>query len=129
MYLFAACANKKTPQVNENKGLPQLAVQEEIHNFGTLEAGEIVTYSVKIENKGEGTLLIDSVLYSCGCLDITWTESPIAKGKSGFVSITYDSSGEWGNIFKTVEIYSNAPEKKKNVYIAAKVNNQLFNQK
>ena len=126
--MFQSCVNNKPKQSDKDNGTPVLAVQNEIHNFGSLEAGEIVSYSFKVTNNGEGNLIIDSVNYSCGCLEVRWTENPIKKGESGYVSVTYDSSGEWGNMYKTIEIFSNAEETKKNIYIAAKVNNQLFNQ-
>lgn len=124
---FVSCNPTKSKESNNN-GQAELAIQQEIHNFGTLEAGEIVSYSFYISNSGEGLLKIDSVAYGCGCITVTWPEKGLKHGESGFVKVTYDSGGEWGNIYQTLEIFSNAPEKKKIVYIAAKVNNQLFNQ-
>ena len=128
LFIIMACTRNQSKQTEVIKGIPELTVQNEIHNFGTLDAGEIVNYSFKITNGGSGALIIDSVIYSCECLSVNWPEKAIVKGESAFVQVTYDSSGEWGNMYKTLEIYSNASEKKKNIYIAAKVNNQLFNQ-
>lgn len=126
--IFLGCSSKQIKHTENTGGSPQLAIQQEIHNFGTLESGEIVNFSFKITNSGEGILNIDSVKYSCDCIHVDWPESGISAGNSTFVKITYDSSGEWGNVYQTIEIFSNALETKKNVYIAAKVNNQLFNQ-
>lgn len=50
-----------------------------------------VTATFKITNKGDKPLVISNVTTSCGCTVADWTKEPIAPGKTGSVSSTFDA--------------------------------------
>lgn len=125
---LSACHSKKEKSKESDTGIPELLVQNDLHNFGDLEAGEVVSCSFKITNKGSGSLVIDSVAYGCACIQTEWPSKALQQGETAFVNVKYDSAGEWGRMYNALVIYSNSIEKKKIVYIAANVNNQIFNQ-
>lgn len=105
----------------------KFVVDPEIHNFGELESGEVITFSFKISNIGDGDLQIDSIDSGCGCIEIECNQNYFKKNESGYVTVVFNSAGEWGNIYKPIVFYTNTKETRKIIYISAKVNNQLFN--
>lgn len=80
-------------------------------DFGTIaeEAG-LATHIFAVKNTGNTPLVITRVTVSCGCTTPGWTKAPIAPGKTGEVSITYDPKGRPGPFSKTASVYSNGKE-------------------
>lgn len=74
-----------------------------------------VTATFKITNKGDKPLVISNVTTSCGCTVADWTKEPIAPGKTGIVSSTFDAKAI-GRFQKSVGIYCNASNKP--IYLA-----------
>ncbi|WP_163711185.1 DUF1573 domain-containing protein [Mangrovibacterium lignilyticum] len=120
-------AKKSNNSAVEAKGNPKFAIQEEIHNFGTVQAGELVSYSFKFTNKGDGDLIIDSVDVECGCLKITFPQEPVPAGDYNFIEVLFNSSGEVGNVVKQIQVFSNAGKEAEKLMITARVNNELIN--
>jgi len=109
------------------KGNPKFAIQEEIHNFGTVQAGEVLSYSFRFTNEGKGDLLIDSVAVDCGCLKISFPQEPVKSGDYNFIEVLFNSSGEVGNVLKPIRIFTNEGGEAQKLMIAAKVENELIN--
>ena len=78
------------------------------HDFGKIkEADGPVSYTFKIDNTGNGPLILTRVIASCGCTTPEWTKEPIAAGKSGEIKITYNPKDRPGPSVKTISVYSN----------------------
>lgn len=125
-----ACQNsgKKQPKPEEkSSGTPKFEFQEEFHNFGSLDAGEVVAYNFKFTNTGDGTLHIKKAEADCGCLTVNFPKEGIAPGQSDFIEVVFNSAGEVGNVYKEVELFSNAPNEKIKLTIAAQVKNEVIN--
>ncbi|MDR1981026.1 MAG: DUF1573 domain-containing protein [Tannerellaceae bacterium] len=86
-----------------------MAIEETSYDFGEIkEAGEKVSHTFKVVNKGDAPLVITRVIPSCGCTTPEWTKEPIAPGASGEVTVTFDPKGRpLGPFVKNVSIYSN----------------------
>lgn len=85
-----------------------ISAQETSFDFGSIkEADGKVSHTFKIDNTGDGPLVITRVIASCGCTTPEWTKEPIAPGKSGDVKITYNPANRPGAFVKTISIYSN----------------------
>jgi len=83
-------------------------VGDAVHDFGDIkEADGSATHSFTILNNGELPLVISRVIASCGCTTPEWTNEPIAPGKTGEVTVTYDTKGRPGAFVKTISVYSN----------------------
>ena len=130
--LFTNCSGDRSNHSINNMdkvGAPKFVVQQEIHNFGSLESGEIVYFSFEYKNSGSGLLKIDSIDSGCGCLEVIWPKKVLKEGESDYIKVIFNSSGEWGNIYKPILIYTNTKKKKHEISITANVNNQLFKNK
>ena len=98
--------------------LPKTTIEfkELSHDYGTLKHGEIVSYSFKYKNTGKHPLVIKSVKSDCSCTKFKWNKSPLAPGKSEFVEVIFNSTGESGNIFKTIAIETNTTPQKTEIH-------------
>ncbi len=94
--------------VSAQKKQAVISAQETSFDFGSIkEADGKVSHTFKIDNNGDGPLVITRVIASCGCTTPEWTREPIAPGKSGDVKITYNPANRPGAFIKTISIYSN----------------------
>jgi len=126
-----SCQGKKTdnakketqPAEQKSAGITKFAFNEEMHNFGSLQAGEIVVYTFVVTNTGDNNLIIEDVITDCGCVHAKFPKEPIAPGKTGLIELEFDSSGLFGRQFKTIEVHANT-KKPKQLAIFAEVQNE-----
>jgi hypothetical protein len=78
-----------------------------LHNFGTIQQGEVVNYTFKFTNVGTEDLIIQSASASCGCTVPSKPEGPIAPGKTGEIVVRYDSKGKTGQQSPVITIVAN----------------------
>ncbi|MFT7057439.1 MAG: hypothetical protein ACJAXB_001731 [Candidatus Endobugula sp.] len=78
-----------------------------LHNFGTIQQGEVVNYTFKFTNVGTEDLIIESASASCGCTVPSKPEGPIAPGKTGEIVVRYDSKGKNGQQSPVITIVAN----------------------
>ena len=87
--------------------MPVIQFNEDIHDFGRIIAGEKVTYNFKFKNTGNADLLISKVSTSCGCTAPEYPTTPIAAGKEGFITVSFNSENRKGFQHKTITVLSN----------------------
>jgi hypothetical protein len=61
----------------------------------------------EFKNTGKTAVIITNVQGSCGCTATDYTKTPIAPGKSGTVTATYNAANP-GGFTKTVSVTTNA---------------------
>jgi hypothetical protein len=110
----------------DESGFAEFGFSEELHNFGSLNAGELVSFTFIFRNIGTKTLIISKVDTGCGCTKVNIQEKTIAPGEEGQIEVIYDSAGEVGKALKTITIYSNAKQEQKQIFIRANVTNELI---
>lgn len=91
----------------QDKGGPIIEMKKEVHDYGTIENGADGTCEFKFKNTGQSDLVISNCRASCGCTVPTWSKDPIAPGKSGSITVKYDTK-RTGSINKAITITSNA---------------------
>jgi hypothetical protein len=131
---FVACNSRPSSvvrpsvsDVSEKKnGLGKIELTEEMHNFGTLKAGEIVSYSFQFKNNGTAPFRLTKVEPACGCLSVKYDKEDIATQATSVIEVIFHSEDEWGNQIKTVSIETSAGETKI-LTIGAYVENKNFN--
>lgn len=131
---FIGCNNRPTGTVKpsasydsaKKKGLGKIELTEEMHNFGALKEGEIVSYSFKIKNNGTAPFRLSRVEPTCGCLTVKYDTTEMAVLATSFIEVIFHSEGEWGNQIKTVNIETTSGETK-TITIGAFVENKNFN--
>ncbi|WP_207426017.1 DUF1573 domain-containing protein [Pedobacter sp. SYSU D00535] len=94
--------------------------EKETNDFGKIAQGKPVSYEFKFTNVGDQPLIIENVESSCGCTVPKYTSTPIKKGDSGVISVTYNAAAI-GPFTKAVTIKSNAKTPVKLLYIKGEV--------
>ena len=132
--LSSSCANppkqeKRDSKENtslEKKTPGKIVFDKEIHNFGTLKDGEIVSYTFTFRNTGESPFKINKVEKTCGCIDFKYDSNAIEPGESSIIEVIFNTSGEWGNQIKGATVETSEGERKE-LQIGAFIENKQFN--
>lgn len=117
---FSIAAKAQT----DNKS-PQFKFESETHNFGKILVNKPVTYEFKYVNVGEEPLIITKAEASCGCTVPKYTATPIKKGETGVISVTYSAAGAPSAFSKAITISSNSKTPIKVLYIKGETVSEL----
>ena len=82
-------------------------MNENHFDFGKIKNGEKVQHVYEITNTGKNPLVISEVKPGCGCTAPEFTKDPILPGKTGKVTLSFDSSSFHGLVNKEASIYAN----------------------
>jgi len=96
--------NTAQPQI---KNGPAIAVDKEVHDFGTIAFDGSGTCEFKVTNTGTEPLILKKCKASCGCTVPTCDFNPILPGESSVMTVKYNTHRS-GPIDKSVMIISNA---------------------
>ena len=90
-----------------------------VHNFGTFsEKAPVQKTTFTFTNVGDKPLIINQAIASCGCTVPSYTKTPIAPGKQGQISITYNGKGMFpGHFKKSITVRSNGNVEMTRLYI------------
>lgn len=91
-------------------GGPEITVDKDVHDYGTIKKGANGTCEFNITNTGSEPLIISRAKGSCGCTVPDWPKEPILPGESAVMTVRYDTK-RVGAINKSVTITSNATNK------------------
>jgi len=76
---------------------------ETVHDFGAFKEDDgKVRCMFRFVNDGEEEISVRAARASCGCTAPAFTKKPIAKGDTGFVTVTFNPTGRPGRFSKTV---------------------------
>jgi hypothetical protein len=131
IFALVSCSEKKQNDKNERikenttGKIPTIEFDEEMHDFGLIKAGEILTFSFEFTNRGEADLKINKVETDCGCIEADIVKSCVTPGEKGIIEVKFNSSGLFGKQLKTVEIQSNCKETKHLIIFAEVENEQI----
>lgn len=96
--------------------------KDTLHEFGTIQEGEIVEYDFTFVNNGKKPLVIASADVTCGCTVPSYPHDPVPPGKGGVIKVKFNSAGKSGHQDKTITIASNARKANTHLHIKADVN-------
>ncbi|MES2829920.1 MAG: DUF1573 domain-containing protein [Bacteroidota bacterium] len=92
--------------------------EKETHDFGNILMTKPATVEFKYTNVGDVPLIITNVTAPCGCTVPQWTKTPVKKGETGIITVTYTPNPSQPLPFtKQVTITSNAKLSTKVLYI------------
>lgn len=100
---------------------PFMTFKENIHDFGVLKDGEVVTYKFKFKNTGNADLIISSASASCGCTVPSYPKEPLKPGAESAIDVQFNSSGKLGKNEKQITIISNTVPNQVYLIIKAEV--------
>lgn len=132
--LFSSCGNNeksidtdiiKNPNsaegYDESEKMPKIVFETDMHDFGQLMAGEVISYSFKFTNTGNADLVISGCDASCGCTVADYPRERIAPGKTGYITVSFKSQGMSGMQMKEIIVASNAQPARTRLRISATV--------
>ena len=129
-FIFACSSDSNNSFINSND-TTKIEFSENKFDFGTIEEGEVVTYTFQFKNKGDKPLIIKKVHTSCGCTVPSYSDKPVAVNSEGYLKVTFNSAGKMGEQYKIVTVVSNTnPEKTELVvkgYVNSKVVKEIIN--
>ena len=73
------------------------------HSFGKIPQGKPVTTEFTFKNISDKPVVIESAVAGCGCTKPEYPETPVLKGKTAVIKVTYNAASE-GNFTKTVTV-------------------------
>ncbi|MBG9378454.1 DUF1573 domain-containing protein [Panacibacter sp. DH6] len=80
-----------------------VSFKETKHSFGKIAQGKPVTTEFSFTNVSDKPVVIESAVAGCGCTKPEYPETPIMKGKSATIKVTYNAASV-GNFTKTVTV-------------------------
>ena len=94
----------------QEAGGPRIAVDREIHEFGSMRPHEIPDgkLSFTVYNRGNEPLIVSNVRACCGTRVDAFPQAPISPGDSASVNVSWRIHNRPHRINRTVTITSNA---------------------
>lgn len=114
VFLFAAVTAFNAEEKAEFK------FEKEAHDFGKIPQGKPVSIEFKFTNIGDEPLIISNIESVCGCTVPKYTNTPVLKGQSGTITVTYNAAA-LAPFSKGLTIRSNAKTPVKVIYIKGEV--------
>jgi hypothetical protein len=99
---------------------PEFKFDKETYDFGKIPQGKPVSVDFKFTNTGEEPIIITNVESTCGCTVPKFTSTPVKKGESGVISVTYNAAAVMP-FSKAITVKSNAKTPVKMLYIKGEV--------
>lgn len=95
-----------------------LSFSKTSHNFGRFSEDKPQTAEFTFTNTGDKPLVIQQAAASCGCTVPTFTQTPIAPGKTGHIKVVFNGKGKFpGQFKKSITIRSNASNSLVRIYV------------
>jgi hypothetical protein len=118
-------AQNATPAAAQNPNGAQMKFKgTEYFDFGTInEREDPYEHKFEFTNTGKAALIIQTVTASCGCTTPDWPKQPIAPGKTGVITVKYNSKGRVAPFTKEIFIKSNATQEPYTIRIKGTVVN------
>jgi hypothetical protein len=104
---FSAIAPLKTVVSKVTVATSSLEWKSETIDVGTIPQNTPKPIVFEFKNTGKTAVIVTNVQGSCGCTATDYTKTPIAPGKSGTVTATYNAANA-GGFTKTVSVTTNA---------------------
>jgi hypothetical protein len=85
-----------------------------MHDFGTIDHKlPKVECTFEFTNDGTEPLVITNARTSCSCTKVSYDKKPVPPGGRGTIKVIYEvSKKESGMFYKTIDIYSNATDRR-----------------
>ena len=92
---------------SKNTNSPNLSMNIKEVDFGEVVEGEVKSTQLSMLNKGNSDLIISDVKVSCDCTVASLSTKNLSPNEVGFLNIQFDSKGRFGEITRTVTLYTN----------------------
>lgn len=89
------------------KGTASISFDRKVHDFGTVNEGDLVETQFKLTNTGKTDLVITKAQGSCGCTVPEWPKEAIKPGESSEIKVKFNTNGKPNRQQKTVTLTTN----------------------
>ncbi len=79
-------------QDNADPDAPRFSFEKDVHDFGEVRNGDVVTTTFEFTNTGNSPLEIEKVEARCGCTAPSFSDEPVAPGEKGYIEVAYDTN-------------------------------------
>lgn len=90
-------------------------------DFGTVDAGEIVTHTFSFTNTGDNPLIVSDAKGSCGCTVPSKPTAPIQPGETGEITVQFNSANKEGKRNQKVTLTANTTPAQSFLYLTGNV--------
>ena len=88
-------------------------------SLGRMKQGETILKEFALHNVGNKPFVLNSVKSDCGCLVSEYDSSPVMPDGVATVSISFDSRGYYGFVFKRIQIFTSLTPQPLNIWLQA----------
>ncbi len=92
----------------DTNSMAKISFMDQVFDFDTINAGDIVKHTYKFVNLGVKDLYITDTQATCGCTITKHTLTAIPPNQQGYVDVTYDSKDRNGLQEKVIKVYTNS---------------------
>lgn len=92
------------PATTDINWTPSVKFEKTTHDFGNIPEGPKATHEFTFTNTGKEPIMVQTAQAGCGCTTPEWPKTPIAPGKTGKITVGYNSEGRPGNFTKDVTV-------------------------
>jgi hypothetical protein len=101
---FASTMVFAQPASTEQNWTPTVEFEKVEHNFGSIPEGPKANYDFNFTNTGKSPITVVTAQAGCGCTTPEWPRHSIEPGKTGKISVGYNSGGRPGSFSKDVNV-------------------------
>ena len=116
--------NGLSTDIIQNGKTPKISFSENMHDFGDINEGDVVTYTFDFTNTGDGDLLITDAHAQCSCTVPEWPKDIIKPGGKGIIRVKFDTNGKSGIVTKVITVEANTNPKITKIQIKANIHEQ-----
>lgn len=109
---FWGCGKLEERAWKSHKKPPRVSFDHSVFELGEVRQGKVVRHDFPFRNLGELDLTVDRTRSTRECTVTLPTGNSVEKNGSGVVRVELDTSGQAGELRRTVTIYTNDPRKR-----------------
>ena len=96
-----------------------------LHNFGTVNAGDTLSYRFTFSNCGEQPLLISKIKSDCECAEVNYPTGEIGPGQTGNVHIQFNGIAGEGKYSKAFLVVTNGIPEEVELVVTAEIEAEM----
>jgi hypothetical protein len=110
-----------------SKGAPVVKFDRTVHDFGTVNDGDVIETTFTLTNVGKSALVITDAKTTCGCTVPSWPkDKPIQPGETAEIKVKFNTAGKGGGRqSKDVTLFTNTAVGREVVKLKGIVNRKV----
>lgn len=106
LFCLQRAAAQKIKTVDNSMNAGKVVWSKQQIEAGTVPFGIPATFDFEVKNVSEENLFLLKVTSTCHCTTASFSQEPIAPGKSSIIKVTYDAARD-GDFYRIVTVQTN----------------------